>query len=606
VSTRVLGERTRLISQQIDYEAGIASSLLFTGIALWFTSDLEESLRDLIEAKRRFSAIDDEVGRMKAQTFVGCVYRSLGDYDRSYLDLTECVDYFRERGDHFWESIVAMSLAITCEQIGDTKGMERYNRRVIGIATDPELRWMVGRALNGLGNRYLIEERYDEAREYFEKALVTCRESIHRVSEARALNDVGTAWQHLGDFEKAERFYRESLEIRNEIGQREAQCTCLFNLGELAIETGEADRALAHFNQALDIATEVGAKPRISQAHKHLSRACELTGDATGALRHHKLFHEMNEEVAREQSTTRMKNLTTRLELDKAEKLAEVEQQKNLKLSEQNDELQRLLDALQRAQAHVVQYEKMAVLGKLVAGVAHELNTPVGASAGSIDVSKRCVVALADLMQSAASLDELRESGRMRKLLDSLATNNDVVFEANERISKIVRSLKSFARLDEAPFQNADIHDGLDATINLLEADGQSEVQIQREYGTIPKIDCYPGELNQVFLNVLTNSVEAVQRKDGDGGIVVRTSNDDEHVSVEIKDNGVGIPEAKLTTLFDPEFSDSKGRVKAGIGLFVSHNIVEKHHGTITVASEIGKGTTVTVVLPVAPEGPSP
>lgn len=592
--------RSRLVAEHIGYEEGIAGALLFEANARWIMSDLEQALRNLLDARRRFANLGDEVCVMKARSFEGSVYRSLGDYDQSYLDLTAATDYFRKEGDAFWESISALSLAITCEQIGDYEGMQRNNARILEIEPSVGQRWIVGRALIGLGNTYAYAGDHHKALEYYERGLAVGREAGHQVSVARSLNDMGTAWRRLGNTDNAERYHRESFEIRKEIGQREAQCTCLFNLGELAIDTGDPEQALAHFNEALAIATAVGAKPRISQAHKHLSDAYEVTGDSVAALRHHRLFHEVNEEVVREQSGTRMKNLTIRLELDKAEKLAEIEQEKNAKLSEQNDELNRLLDELQRAQAHLIQSEKMAVLGKLVAGVAHELNTPVGASTSSIDISRRCVTGLLDLIKSAESLDSLRDGGRFQKLMDSLVANCGVVSDANERIRKIVGSLKSFARLDEAKFQTVDIHDGLEATITLLEADDSTDVRIDRRFGTLPKVSCYPGELNQMFLNVLTNSVEAIQRGDGGGKIVVQTSHEGGHVRVEIRDDGAGIPADKFDTLFDPGFSDARGRVKAGMGLFVSHSIVEKHRGTITVNSEVGNGTTVTVTLPVS------
>lgn len=598
---RELSERTCLIARQLNYEKGIAASQMFTGVSLWFTSDLEASLRNLIEARRRFATLGDEAGQVRALMFEGCVNRSLGDYDQSYLDLMKCIEYFRDCEDRLWEALAAMSLAITCEQVGDYKGMKQHNGRVVEIVTAPDQQWIVARALNGLGNTYFREGDYQNALEYYEKSLTASRECVHRVSEARSLNDIGVVWQRLGDAEKAERCYRESLEIRVDIGQREAQCTCLFNLGELAMGIGDYQRALDYFGEALVIATEVGAKPRISQAHRHLSAAYELTGDTTGALRHHKVFHEVNEEVAREQSSTRMKNLTTRMELDKAEQLAEIEQQKNAKLSEKNEELRRLLDELQKAQAQLVQSEKMAVLGKLVAGVAHELNSPVGASASSNDISRRCVAGLVSLMETAESLEELRAGGRMQKLLDSLVTNNDVVSKANERISRIVKSLKSFARLDEAPFQTVDIHDGLEATITLLESERDAGVRFERQYKPTPAIPCYPGELNQAFLNLLTNSVEAIQRTSRNGTVLVRTGHDDKHVLVEIQDDGVGVPEDKLNSLFDPAFTAARGRVKAGMGLFVSHGIIQKHQGSMALKSKVNEGTTVTVSLPIQP-----
>ncbi len=365
------------------------------------------------------------------------------------------------------------------------------------------------------------------------------------------------------------------------------------------MDSGDPEKALKYFNEALSIAMAVGAKPRISQAHENLSHAYEMTGDYVNALQHYKLFQKVNEEVASERIDTRIENLKTRLELDKAEKVAEVERQKNVKLSEKNDELKRLLNELQEAQGQLVQSEKMAVLGKLVAGVTHEMNSPLGASSSSIDISKRCITKIINMLESCNSLEELNREGRFEKLLDSLLTNHDVVSHANERISKIVRSLKSFSSLDVATFQKADIHEGLDSTITLLEAELNGKIKIIKRYGELQPISCYPSELNQVFLNLLTNSIEAINRTDNDGEIIVQTSLEDKHVCIQIHDNGIGISAEKINTLFDPEFAHKRTRVKAGMGLFISRNIIQKHKGKITVASEVNKGTTFTILLPI-------
>ncbi|HER19817.1 MAG TPA: tetratricopeptide repeat protein [Chromatiales bacterium] len=597
-----IAERTLLLARQIDYKRGIATSMMYAGVSHWFTSNIDRSLQRLMEARRLYAALDDEGGQMRARGFEGGVYRSIGDHDQSYLDLKTCVQYFRDSGDAYWEAVTALSLAITCEQLGDYDGVEEYSRRIIQIVTKPRLYWMLGRALNGLATIRSRAGRFEEALDLYQESLDTCRKAGHPVSEARSLNDIGVVWQRLGDTDKARQYYEQSLAIRRKIHQREAQCTCLFHLGDLAIESDEPQRALEYFKEALNVATEVQVKPRISQAHRHLSQAHEACGDVARALHHYKLFHKISKDVAAEQSETRLRNLTARLELDKAEKLAEFERNENAKLSEKNDELQQLLEELRQAQAHLVQSEKMAALGKLVAGVAHELNSPVGASAGSVDVSRRCIEKLVELVQSAGSLEELRGSERLKKVLDSLVANNDVVSRANERISRIVSSLKSFTRLDEADFQTVDIHDGLDATVTLLEPDVGERVTFRKAYGTVPRVNCYPSEMNQVFLNVLTNSVEAIHRSGGKGEIRIDTRHDDGHVVVEVHDDGDGIASERLETLFDPTFSGGRGRVKAGMGLFVSHGIVRKHNGTLRVTSEVGSGTTVTVAIP----APSP
>jgi signal transduction histidine kinase len=594
-----VSQRAFLLAHHLGYEKGKAYGLLFVGVSEWFISNLGESLENLLKAKNLFVALDDAEGRMKALLFAACVYRSMGDYDQSYLDLRRAAEFFRKRRDIFWEATALMSLAMTCEQIGDYKGVRRHNRRIIKIIADPDLSWMVGRALDGIGTTYYNSGKYNQALEHYEKSLMLCRKTDHPVGVARALNDIGTVYQQLGDTEKASWYYHESLKIRKEIGQREAQCTCLFNLGQVSLAAGDPESALQYFNEGLATAMAVDAKPRISQAHEYLSRAYEATSDFVNALRHHKLFHKINEEVSTEQSSTRAKNLRTRLELEKAENVAEIERLRNVKLSEQKDELERLLHDLQVAQAQLVQAEKMAALGKLVAGIAHEMNSPIGASTASTDVSERCITKIMQLLESCNSLGEMKSGDRLEQLLGLLSVNNKVVAQANERLSKIVGSLKSFSSLDEATFKETDIHTGLESAITLLEAELSGKVNVTREYGKLPRIPCYPSELNQVFLNLLTNSIEAIHKTDAHGEILIQTSVEDRHIRIKISDNGIGIPPEKLRTLFDPGFAQQRTRVKAGMGLFISQNIVQRHKGNITVVSEVKTGTTFTIVLPV-------
>ncbi len=508
-----LGERVFAIADQLGYEKGKAYSLLYMGVSQWCTSNLDEALKNLHEAKSVFVSLDDDEGRMKTLTFEACVYRSMGDYDQSYLHLRRCVEFFRKCRNTFWEAVALLSLGNTCEQIGDNKGVRRHYRRLIKIATEPEQQWMVGRALDGIGTIYYNFGQYKKAIEYYEKSLTKFRNDV--VGKARALNDLGMAHQQLGDAKKASQYYGESLIIRSErLPKEKRNAPVLFKLGKVSLAAGEVERL------------------------------------------------------------------------------------KNLTLSEKNDELKHLLDELQRTQTQLVQAEKMAALGKLVAGVAHEMNSPIGASTSSIDISKRCIAKIMDMVEACNSLEELKSGDRLEKLLGSLLTNNDVVSKANERISKIIKSLRSFSNLDEAVFQRADIHEGLDSTITLLETELDGKIRIIKQYGELQPIACYPGELNQVFLNLLTNSVEAISRTDSEGEIIVQTCLEDKHVCIKISDCGIGISAEKIKTLFDLGFTQNRTRVKAGMGLFISQNIIQKHKGKMTVESKVNKGTTFTIVLP--------
>lgn len=265
-------------------------------------------------------------------------------------------------------------------------------------------------------------------------------------------------------------------------------------------------------------------------------------------------------------------------------------------LQRKNEELQQTLQELKKTQEQLILNEKMVSLGNLVAGVAHEVNNPIGAVNSSADVSKRCIANLKKTLAESTSLDELTHDAKFQKSLKLLEDNNEVTSLAGQRIAKIVRSLKNFARLDEAEYQKANIHEGLDNTLTLIHHKIKNRIQVVKDYRPIPEIDCYPNQLNQVFMNILVNAADAIPDK---GTITISTYVENDQVVVKISDDGKGIAPEHLDKIFSPGFTTKGVGVGTGLGLSISYNIIQKHHGKITVESEVGKGTTFTIYLPV-------
>ena len=248
---------------------------------------------------------------------------------------------------------------------------------------------------------------------------------------------------------------------------------------------------------------------------------------------------------------------------------------------------------LKEMQAQLIQSEKMASLGLLVAGIAHEINTPIGAVNSMHDTSVRAIQKLKDLV---AELN-LDEAGQIRaaKVFKAIDSSNKVIKSGTERVGGIVRRLRSFARLDEAELKTVDIHEGLEDTLTLMNHQIKNRIEVIKNYGQLPKISCYPGKLNQVFLNLLNNAHQAI---DGKGTISITTSSDDSNVYIEIADTGSGIPKENLSQIFDPGFTTKGVGVGTGLGLSICYQIITDHKGEIKVESREGKGTTFTIVLP--------
>jgi two-component system NtrC family sensor kinase len=256
-------------------------------------------------------------------------------------------------------------------------------------------------------------------------------------------------------------------------------------------------------------------------------------------------------------------------------------------VSQKNAELERILRELRDTQEQLIMQEKMASLGNLVAGVAHEINNPIGAVHAAADVNARCL----DRIEEVAK--NYRDD--FGKTIELLRDNNRIIQEASSRIATIVKSLRSFARLDEADFQLADVDELIDTTITLLRHELGTRIVVDRVYGDIPRIGCFPNELNQAFMNILVNAIQAIE---GKGTIQIRTSSKDGKVVATFSDTGSGMPDNVQHQIFDPGFTTKGVGVGTGLGMSITYRIVKKHRGDIEVRSSAGQGTNVTVTLP--------
>jgi signal transduction histidine kinase len=276
-------------------------------------------------------------------------------------------------------------------------------------------------------------------------------------------------------------------------------------------------------------------------------------------------------------------------------------------LEERNEELLRGKRQLERLQAQIVHSEKMASLGQLAAGIAHELNNPVGFVYGNLDLLEICIADLLKLLRyyDTAGLDGAVASGaeqikREIAYEESLKDLSSIVSDCRdgaERVRDIVQNLRTFSRLDEAEFKTTDIHEGIESTIRLLSRYfSGGNVRLVREYGELPPVEAFSAQLNQVWTNLLVNAAQAVSSEGGE--VHIRTVADEEKMAVEISDNGVGIAPENLNRIFDPFFTTKAVGEGTGLGLSISFGIVERHGGKIFVESQVGEGTTVRVQLP--------
>ena len=306
-----------------------------------------------------------------------------------------------------------------------------------------------------------------------------------------------------------------------------------------------------------------------------------------------------------EARTEELRRAKKELEADIAER-----QHAEQRLRESNAELTAINRKLEDARNQLLQSEKMASVGQLAAGVAHEINNPIGyvysnlSTLGGYVEDLLRVLDAYEAAESAIGDDATREKlRRVRGDADLAFLRQDVIAlmgesrEGIERVKKIVRDLKDFSRQDVSDeWQVADLHKGLDSTLNIVWNELKYKAEVRKEYGDLPEIDCLPSQLNQVFLNMLVNAGHAI----GDKGIItLRTGHEGEQVWVEISDNGHGIAPEHLQRIFDPFFTTKPVGKGTGLGLSLSYSIVQKHGGRIDVKSVVGVGTTFRIALPI-------
>lgn len=241
-------------------------------------------------------------------------------------------------------------------------------------------------------------------------------------------------------------------------------------------------------------------------------------------------------------------------------------------------ELQNALKELKDTQVQLINSEKMASLGQLIAGVAHEINTP-----------------LASINSNNSMIAKIIKKIENSELADTLKEINELDREAVQRISNIVKSLKKFVRLDEAEVQDADINKELDLTLDLIRHETKNKITVVKDYGEIPLIKCYPNMLNQVFMNILVNACQSIKTE---GSITITTLYKNNNLTVKIKDSGVGIDKKQLDKIFTAGYTTKGVGVGTGLGLAISQKIIQKHNGTIAVNSELGSGSEFIITIP--------
>ena len=419
--------------------------------------------------------------------------------------------------------------------------------------------------------------------------------------------------------EQATRLEESNAHLQEEVEERERSEAALFAAKEhaerlmflvpSAVFTVDRQRHITTWNRMMEEITGYTKEEAIG-------KSCEFMGLDT-CLQHCSLYSaDLPKPVIAKECTIRTKSGDERTISRNVDNLYDVDGQVigGIESFEDISERKKAYAELQNMQGQLLQAEKMATVGQLAAGVAHEINNPTGFVMGNLDVVRRYFDTLKIILEKYIEVEECLKAGvtdRLAKLLSELQKMKDEKELAlilsdlpnlteeslggMRRIQRIVADLRSFSHSDEGHWEEADLHELIQLALNIASNEIKYKAEVVKEYGELPRIRCYPQQLSQVFLNLFVNAVHAIPVK---GKITVRTFVEEDVVVVEVGDNGCGMAEDVRKRVFEPFFTTKPIGKGTGLGLSLAYNIIQKHQGEISVSSQPGQGTTFTIRLP--------
>ena len=528
------------------------------------------------------NAIDYDTRAMKIREFlgnrigvaysyisIGETYLKMGEHTESLNRLLKSSEIFKELGDQFGLAASYYSLGMYYRMAGDSQNAVKYLTESLNLGREMKSPIRVRNAAQELSEIKAEQNRFKEAYQMY----ILYKETYDSLYQEENLVKI------------------TQLVMQHEFDRRE-----LLQLAEIARQKQFRNYVIVLFGLVVILVIVILNR-------YYIKRKSNID------------LQRKNKEI--ESQKKKLENLFVSLRIKNDELCQQNEEivtQKdhlamlNHELENQKYELNNTLNDLTQAQTHLVQSEKMASLGQLTAGVAHELNNPINFISSSIKPLQRNVEDLLGLLNRYDSVieksnlsgefgevEEVKESLDMAYLIKETQNLFKGIVEGSSRSMQIVKDLRTFSRMDENEFKKVDIHDGINSTLLLLHHKMQNRISLHKNYGKIPHVECLPGKLNQVFMNILTNSILAIEDK---GEIAIETSIMGDKVKISIKDNGKGMPPEVREHIFEPFFTTRTVGEGTGLGLSISYSIIEEHNGVIEVYSEPDEGTEFIIILP--------
>ena len=580
-------ELEQLVSQQPDplSETHIKT---IRGYTRYMLSDHEHAARLLHEALHAYEALQDDFGISRAAGGLASVYISLGNFEKAISFGSRSLEIHEQSGDLVMKGWALHGFGTGFENMNDLEKASDYYQESLALFTEADHQVGVARSLTGIASVYQKEGRFEEALPLHQQSLNIFQSMNNDVGISRAFNDLGTTYFHLGQFEKAEAYLQKSLKLREEMGYRQAQSTTLLELGRLMIARNHLPQAHDLLQKGLAIAEDVKAKVRIYELNLELYRVFKKKGDTESALHHFVVYHEVYRQVFSDKMQSRLDQLRISQVVEKAEGQINMMAQKNDELHEKNEELERLLHELKSTQERMLQQQKLASLGQMTAGIAHEIKNPLNFVNNFALMNEELVEELKTVLEQGES-EELSD---VPTLLQDLRFNAKKINEHGKRANDIVHSMMQLAREGPRQFSQVDINALVQEAMKLAyhgyrsESEGftcQRKLELDIDLSPAPVVR---QEIERVLINLFNNAFYAIEHrqtaKTEEGYLLVQTKAEAEFLVIEVTDNGDGVPEGTVNKIFDPFYTTKPTGEGTGLGLSMSHEIVvQGHQGTL-------------------------
>ncbi len=621
-------QKTLVIKEEFDDKRGISACLNNIGNVHQNLDNYPEALEYHNKSLDIRREIEDKHGISAGLNNIGIIYKKQGNYILALEYYHKSLKIKEEIGDKKGRSISLNSIGNVHKSLGNYSQAFEYYKKSLQIKEELEDKNGVLSCLINIGLLYKIQGNYSQSLEYCQRSLKIGEEIGNKKRISLALNIIGGVYYKKANYPKALEYYQKSLKIREEIGVKSGICNSYYNIGKVYLKTHKYNKALEYTLNSLEIANELKLLDERKDIHEQLSKVYSATNNYQMAYENHLLYKELNDSIFNEENIKKIANLESSYEFDKEKQVIELEQHKKEaihahevkqhkilrnslivgfilmiilvllvlrsllqkrkanriltlhknEIEDSKKELETTLIKLIETQSQLVKSEKMASIGILTAGVAHEINNPLNYIQGG-GYGIECYIK-----------ENRNDSTELISMVEIIKTGT-------KKISKIVQSLNYFSRTSKFLNENCNIHIIIDDCLEMLKKQIKNRIEIKKQY--FDNNYSYIGNkvtLHQALLNILTNAVQSINKK---GIISINTFPENIDFIIKISDTGYGIEEENIKKISDPFFTTKEPGKGTGLGLSIAYYIIKEHNGFILFDSEINKGTTVTIKLPI-------